>query len=154
MAKYTIYRDAEGVESARTERYTPKAGEKKVGTVDGESGEEALKAFEKDGSSPESGNREPTEEDKTRELDELREAEESKEEFTVMADADGNMYVEGDESSDPAKQKKAAPAKAPKDEKPSEVGSFRAKDAAEALKMAKGTYADPAAGHPRGAQTP
>jgi hypothetical protein len=153
MAKYIVYKDADGNLAARTERYDPKAGEKRVGTAEGANADEALDAFDAEGAEDD-GSREPTAEDKEREAQQLREEEESKEEFTVMATSEGQMYVEGDEGSDPSKKSKAKAAPKPKEEKPVEVGTFRAKNAADALKMAQGKFHEPAEGAPRGAQTP
>jgi hypothetical protein len=66
----------------------------------------------------------------------------------------GEMYVEGDEKTDPSKRKALKAAEPPEPPPDEEVGKFRAKDAAEALKMAKGEYHSPAEGPARGAQTP
>ena len=171
MAKYVIYENKEtGEKSARTAQYTKKSGEKKVGTSEGTNAEEALKAYEEgqgegaededdvDDNPPRSllQNREPSPEEVEEENERLRAEEEEKEEFTVMADpVTGKMYVDGDEASDPSKSKKAAAKPQEEEEKePAEVGKFRAKDAATALKMAEGKQPDPAEGPARGAQTP
>lgn len=174
MPKYMVVKNADGDIEAHGSTYGLKDGEKEVGEVEANSVEQATKKAKKqfgpdadgaDGSDDDedadSGprsllqSREPSPEEKEKENARLREEEEAKEEFTVMVDPQtGAYYVEGDEATDPAKKKAAAKKPEPKEEEPAEVGTFRAKDAAEAIKMAKGEQPNPAEGPARGAQTP
>jgi hypothetical protein len=172
MAKYVIYENKEtGEKSAHTAQYSKKDGEKKVGTSEGANADEALKAYESgeggddaeddevedEGPRSLTQSREPSPEEVEEENERLRAEEEAKEDFIVMSNADGSMFVEGDEDSDPASKKNKAKAAKPEPEKeaePVEVGKFRAKDAKEALAKAQGKFHDPAEGPQRGAQTP
>lgn len=148
------------VEAANVEAATRKARkEAKAEGADEDAAEEDADADAADADRPSSltQSREPSPEEVEAENDRLREAEESKEEFEVMADGKGGYYVAGDKNSDPAAMKrgaKAAKSEPPAEPEPASLGTFRAKNAAEAIKMAKGEYADPAAGPARGAQTP
>jgi len=162
MAKEYVIYEKDGEQAAHTESYEPKDGEKEVGRVEADSADKALRKFKRDGGSSDEGDdealarREPTEDEKERDLAQAREEEEAKEDFEVLADSKGNMYVEGEEG-DPAKAKGKKSAKAaepPPEPEESVVGTFRAKDAAEALRMAKGEHKQPAEGPARGAQTP
>lgn len=156
MPKYMVVRDEEGNVTAHGMSYSVRDGEEQVGEVEADSVDAATKKAKRQ----KLGSEEPEQSSEEAEEDALqtaREEEEAKEDFVVMADGDGNLYVEGDEDSDPSKQKKGAAAKKsepPPKPEPTEVGTFRAKDASEALAKAKGEYADPAAGPQRGAQTP
>jgi hypothetical protein len=181
MAKYVIYEDKEtGKRTAHTENYTKKDGEKKVGTSEGANADEALSAYDSGDQQGAEGSDEegsdggdgtgysltegrakvsPEQQERItkREADQLRKEEESKQEFEVMQDANGNVYVSGGDS-DPKNSKKSAKAeskaKPPEPPEPGSLGKFRAKSEQEAIAMAKGEYVHPAQGAQRGSQTP
>lgn len=177
MPKYMVVKDADGNVVAHGAGYSLKEGESEAGEVEAKNVDAATKKARKqaageqddadegdeaegsgDGEERQKGllaRTEPTEEEKERDNELARKAEEEKEEFTVMADGTtGEYYIEGDEASDPSMKKKAAAKKAPEPPEDAEVGKFRAKNAKEALAMAKGTHRNPAEGAQRGAQTP
>jgi hypothetical protein len=157
--QYVIY-EKDGVNAAHTENYQPKDGEKEVGRVEADSVEQAEKKFKRNGADQSQDDDEQdeslTEEEQKNEADEqARREEEEKEEYEVMQDAKGNVYVAGGES-DPANAKQKA-AKAPEpveDPEPGSLGVYRAKSEEDAIKMAKGEFPNPAQGGSRDAQTP
>lgn len=167
MAKeYVIYETQDGEQAAHTDSYSPKDGEKEVGRVEADSADKALRKFKRSGGSADSeaadddagdeiARREATEEEKQAELDKAREAEESKQDIEVLADSKGTPYVAGEEGdSKKSKGKKQAKPEPPPEPEESSLGTFRAKDAQEAIAKAKGEYKDPAEGPQRGSQTP
>lgn len=169
MAKYVIYENKDGQRQARTEAYTKKSGEKKVGTAEGVNAEEALASYEGGGGASESDDDDAEDTAATKgdpnvvsdeEAAKLREEEESKEEFVVMQDATGRVYIEGESESDDdsksrsSKRKAAQPPEPLPVPEPGTLGTFRAKSREEAIRMAKGEHRSPAEGSQRGSQTP
>lgn len=156
---YVIY-EKDGEQTAHTESYEPKEGEKEVGRVEADSAEKALRKFKRSGGEEDADDealarREPTEGDVKRDLEQARKEEEEKQDFEVLADSKGQPYIEGHDS-DPSKGggKKAAKAEPPPEPEESSLGTFHARDEEEALRMAKGEHKHPAEGPARGAQTP
>jgi hypothetical protein len=182
MPNYKVVKNADGELQAHALSYELKEGETEVGTIGGKDVAQATKkaqkkgeeGFAEQGSEDEEGDeseegeeeqpqgkrslvasRQPSPQEVEKENERLKAEEEEKEEFTVMGDAKGNVYVEGDKGSDPAKQKKAKAGPEPLEEpEPGELLKVRAKDAKEAVARAKGEFREPAEGAPRGAQTP
>jgi hypothetical protein len=172
--EYVIYKTAEGDFVAHAESYEAKEGEREVARIEANSVAQAEKKFakqqRKSGDEEEEGDvveadsysmvsarkkltLEEQEELAAEEAEKLREEEEAKEDFEVMADAQGNPYIAG-EAGDPKKAKATKKKPEPPELEESSLGVFRAKDAKEALAKATGTYKDVAEGMPRGAQTP
>lgn len=156
--EYVIYQNAEGQTTAHTDTYEAKDGEKEVGRVEANSVQQAEKQYAKQqkqagktgGADADEGTRETESPEEAAER--LREEEEAKEDFEVLADENGDPYVAGGESDTEAPKAKATAA--PPQNEESSLGTFRAKDEQEALDKATGKYKDPAEGHPRGSQTP
>jgi hypothetical protein len=171
MAKEYVIYEKDGKNSAHTDSYQPGDGEKEVGRVEADSVDQAEKKFAKqqkssgkstqgttdtaadDGPRSLLSRREPTQEEKDAENERVKAEKEAEEDFEVLADSKGQPYVEGEEDSR-NKGKKTAKAEPPPEPEESSLGTFRAKDAQQAIAKAKGEFREEAEGAPRGAQTP